>query len=713
MDADKENATHSREPALMHATLRVPFAALGSQSPRRQMVTNAGSLIPAAGGSARQRAGLGKVQVSHSPNQQGSVRRGSISSALSPRRAKHIVLRALGPSPSQEALRTFVDGLSKDERKLFFGDRRNVTPRMFRSPELLVESPHFTTELDVLLGRNNAQAEYSVHSAKSPDSGSDLEGSLDECSGEAESAGPEHFTEFTARGATPSAKKKIGRCSSLANSRAPLSVLPLRLGGHSPFRTPMNSARSHFGGTQALWETRAQLAEQGRERDMAVEHEIRSKQPSKCDKARISTICRGWNGKHDILQAEDDESARSADQEESRIHRGGATGGNSRSTAEQALGTPAPNIAVQGHFTPVAVGNPIQDLKDDSSKMQVRGFLTTEHGSRYSRLAKMLQAEDDCGGQGQKKLQLEIEDLDHQDKPYGWKRAARAMETKMEMAPMVKIARGKDQGATVHVAPCLSCDPQVSGTALENAAANAAAGALSSAFHDLIAQEVACSMEGNRDFSRCDMNVSSESSSDECPTPSELPQAASTSPTVVPPPQIAPQVPESSSLPVSTQMSPPLAPQGQLTEIEEVWSCNNIESESNTVLMEHDYEPFDSRKVAVTADWNEPASSPNTCVSSTHQIYPSSAANDIACCGDQGFGNTAAGSAVVVKAPRGSAYSPLTHSLHPRLACDISSRHAGGWGRKDHRRGGHEKREGGSQQLSEDFFQWALFTLWH
>ena len=211
MDADKENATHSREPALMHTTLRVPFAALVSQSPRRQVVTNADSLIPAAIGSARQRASLGKVQVSHSPNQQGSARRGSMSSALSPRRAKHIVLRALGPSPSKEALRTFVDGLSKDERKLFFGDRSNVTPRVFRSPEFLVESPHLSTELDVLLGRNNAQAAYSVHCTESPDSGSDLEGSLDERSEEAESAGPEHFTEFTARGVTPSAKKKIGR----------------------------------------------------------------------------------------------------------------------------------------------------------------------------------------------------------------------------------------------------------------------------------------------------------------------------------------------------------------------------------------------------------------------------------------------------------------------------------------------------------------------
>lgn len=48
---------------------------------------------------------------------------------LSPGQAKQIVLRALGPSPSREALCGFVAGLSKDERRLLIGDSRDATPK--------------------------------------------------------------------------------------------------------------------------------------------------------------------------------------------------------------------------------------------------------------------------------------------------------------------------------------------------------------------------------------------------------------------------------------------------------------------------------------------------------------------------------------------------------------------------------------------------------
>ena len=47
---------------------------------------------------------------------------------LSPTNARLILLKALGPSPSRQALKRFVAGLSRDERKLFLDDANGTMP---------------------------------------------------------------------------------------------------------------------------------------------------------------------------------------------------------------------------------------------------------------------------------------------------------------------------------------------------------------------------------------------------------------------------------------------------------------------------------------------------------------------------------------------------------------------------------------------------------
>jgi hypothetical protein len=53
--------------------------------------------------------------------ERGAMRRGSFGNPRTPDNARAIVLKALGPSPSRQALSRFVEGLSRDERRFFLG----------------------------------------------------------------------------------------------------------------------------------------------------------------------------------------------------------------------------------------------------------------------------------------------------------------------------------------------------------------------------------------------------------------------------------------------------------------------------------------------------------------------------------------------------------------------------------------------------------------
>lgn len=119
-----------------------------------------------------------------------------------------ILLKALGPSPSRQALKRFVAGLSRDERKLFLDDANGTMPG----------SP--------LSGLGDG-TEASVDGGSS-------DGSVDSSLNISPTDGVPHLhrTEFTARGVTPSAKHVIrsacrqGRTASVATpkSTAPLSA---------------------------------------------------------------------------------------------------------------------------------------------------------------------------------------------------------------------------------------------------------------------------------------------------------------------------------------------------------------------------------------------------------------------------------------------------------------------------------------------------------
>jgi hypothetical protein len=100
--ADKENE---------HPSVTSPFGA--QKQPLR---ASARLLSPAA------------LPVGSSVKMSGLRRRSSVGN-LSPEQAKQIVLKALGSSPSREALARFVGGLSKDERRLLLGDSRSATPK--------------------------------------------------------------------------------------------------------------------------------------------------------------------------------------------------------------------------------------------------------------------------------------------------------------------------------------------------------------------------------------------------------------------------------------------------------------------------------------------------------------------------------------------------------------------------------------------------------
>jgi hypothetical protein len=144
---------------------------------------------------------------------------------LSPSNARLILLKALGPSPSRQALKRFVAGLSRDERKLFLDDANDTMPG----------SP--------LSGLGDGTDLCEDAQASIGDGGSD--GSVDSSLNFSPTDGVPHLhrTEFTARGLTPSAKHVIrsacrqGRTASVATpkSTAPLSA---RFSPFSRDRTP-------------------------------------------------------------------------------------------------------------------------------------------------------------------------------------------------------------------------------------------------------------------------------------------------------------------------------------------------------------------------------------------------------------------------------------------------------------------------------------------
>ena len=133
------------------------------------------------------------------------ARRSSFGQSLSPGNAKLIVLKALGPSPSREALKCFVDGLSRDERRLFLGNSREPTPN---TPPL--QTTNFCSQMDA--DCMNSTSESSVES------------SICIHDSHLDSLLQPHLTEFTARGCTPSAKKYLPR-SKLCFNRCLCTVL--------------------------------------------------------------------------------------------------------------------------------------------------------------------------------------------------------------------------------------------------------------------------------------------------------------------------------------------------------------------------------------------------------------------------------------------------------------------------------------------------------
>ena len=161
------------------------------------------------------------------------------------------MLKALGPSPSREALSKFVAGLSKDERRLLLGDARDANPTTPKTP---IEQESVISSCDSSL--NESQVDPLSHM---------------------------HRTELTARGTTPTNKKNLrllprpvlcalGTPATKRLVASPeslsLSLSLSQCAPSSPFSGVLNSARTEFGGTHALWETRAALAEREREREL-------------------------------------------------------------------------------------------------------------------------------------------------------------------------------------------------------------------------------------------------------------------------------------------------------------------------------------------------------------------------------------------------------------------------------------------------------------
>jgi hypothetical protein len=89
-------------------------------------------------------------------------RRSSVGKPLSPSQAKQIVLKALGPSPTREALATFANGLNKDERRLFLGDSRNATPMGIKMPSAMNVSPRFRAVLTENLRKKQNDCSESI-----------------------------------------------------------------------------------------------------------------------------------------------------------------------------------------------------------------------------------------------------------------------------------------------------------------------------------------------------------------------------------------------------------------------------------------------------------------------------------------------------------------------------------------------------------------------
>ena len=149
---------------------------------------------------------------------------------LSPSNARLILLKALGPSPSRQALKRFVAGLSRDERKLFLDDANGTMPGspLSGEPVTLGDGTDLCDDAQASLG-----------------DGGSSDGSVDSSLNFSPTDGVPHLhrTEFTARGLTPSAKHVIrsacrqGRTASVATPKStdPLSA---RFSPFSRDRTP-------------------------------------------------------------------------------------------------------------------------------------------------------------------------------------------------------------------------------------------------------------------------------------------------------------------------------------------------------------------------------------------------------------------------------------------------------------------------------------------
>jgi hypothetical protein len=156
---------------------------------------------------------------------------------LSPSNARLILLKALGPSPSRQALKRFVAGLSRDERKLFLDDANGTMPG---SP--LSGCERHDARLSALLGDGTDLCDDAQ--ASLGDGGSS-DGSVDSSLNFSPTDGVPHLhrTEFTARGVTPSAKHIIrsacrqGRRASVATPK-PTAPLSARFSPFSRDRTP-------------------------------------------------------------------------------------------------------------------------------------------------------------------------------------------------------------------------------------------------------------------------------------------------------------------------------------------------------------------------------------------------------------------------------------------------------------------------------------------
>ena len=149
---------------------------------------------------------------------------------LSPSNARLILLKALGPSPSRQALKRFVAGLSRDERKLFLDDANGTMPGspLSGEPVTLGDGTDLCDDAQASLG-----------------DGGSSDGSVDSSLNFSPTDGVPHLhrTEFTARGVTPSAKHIIrsacrqGRRASVATPK-PTAPLSARFSPFSRDRTP-------------------------------------------------------------------------------------------------------------------------------------------------------------------------------------------------------------------------------------------------------------------------------------------------------------------------------------------------------------------------------------------------------------------------------------------------------------------------------------------